>query len=39
LKKDMTRIEHIAVVLLVILLVSWIVFRYSKSIKKSKDQS
>jgi membrane protein DedA with SNARE-associated domain len=39
LKKDMTRIEHIAVVLLVILLMSWIVFRYFKSIKKSKDQS
>jgi membrane protein DedA with SNARE-associated domain len=38
LKKDMTRIEHIAVVLLVILLMSWIVFRYFKSIKKSKDQ-
>jgi membrane protein DedA with SNARE-associated domain len=39
LKKDMTRIEHIAVVLLVILLMSWIVFRYFKSIKKSKGQS
>jgi membrane protein DedA with SNARE-associated domain len=39
LKKDMTRIEHIAVVLLVILLMSWIFFRYFKSIKKSKDQS
>jgi len=39
LKKDMTRIEHIAVVLLVILLMSWIVFRYFKSIKKSEDPS
>ncbi len=39
LKKDMTRIEHIAVVFLIILLMSWIVFRYFKNIKKSKDQS
>jgi membrane protein DedA with SNARE-associated domain len=36
LKKDMTRIEHIAVVLLVILLMSWIVLRYFKSIKGLK---
>ena len=39
LKKDMTRFEHVAVVLLVILLMGWIVLRYFKSTKKSKDQS
>ena len=39
LKKDMTRIEHVAVVLLILLIMSWIVLRYFKSIKKSKDQS
>jgi len=39
LRKDMTRIEHVAVVVLILLLMSWIVLRYFKSIKKSKDQS
>ncbi len=39
LKKDMTRIEHIAVVLFVMLIISWIVFRYLKNIKKTNDQS
>ena len=39
LRKDMSRIEHVAVVVLILLLMSWIVLRYFKSIKKSKDQS
>jgi membrane protein DedA with SNARE-associated domain len=39
LKKDMTRIEHVAVVLLILLFMSWVVLRYFKSIKKSKDHS
>ena len=39
LKKDMTRIEHVAAVLFIMLLVSWIIFRYLKSIRKSDDPS
>jgi membrane protein DedA with SNARE-associated domain len=39
LKKDMTRIEHVAVVLFIMLFISWIILRYLKSIKKSNDQS
>jgi len=34
LKKDLTRIEHIAVVLLVILLAGWMVFRYFKGSRR-----
>jgi membrane protein DedA with SNARE-associated domain len=39
LKKDIGRIEHVAVVLLVMLMIIWIIFRYLKSIKKTKNQS
>ena len=39
LKKDITRVEHIAVLLIIMLFVGWIIFRYFKSIKKLKDQS
>jgi membrane protein DedA with SNARE-associated domain len=39
LKKDAARIEHVAVVLFVMLIISWIIFRYLKSIKKTNDQS
>ena len=35
LKKDLTRIEHIAIVVFVILLAGWFVFKYFKSDKKS----
>jgi membrane protein DedA with SNARE-associated domain len=34
LKKDLTRIEHIAIVVLMILIVGWIVFKYFKGSKK-----
>jgi len=39
LKKDMARIEHVAVVLFIMLLVSWIIFRYLKGIRQSNDPS
>ena len=39
LKKDITRVEHIAVLLIIMLFVGWIIFRYFKGIKKLKDQS
>jgi membrane protein DedA with SNARE-associated domain len=39
LKKDTARIEHVAVLLFVMLIISWIIFRYLKSIKKTNDQS
>jgi membrane protein DedA with SNARE-associated domain len=39
LKKDITRVEHIAVLLMIMLFVGWIIFRYFKGIKKLKDQS
>jgi membrane protein DedA with SNARE-associated domain len=38
LKKDVTRVEHIAVLLIIMLFVGWIIFRYFKSIKKLKDR-
>ena len=38
LKKDMTRIEHIAIVVFVILLAGWFIFRYFEGYKKSKDE-
>jgi len=34
LRKDVTRVEHMAVVVLVLLLVAWIFFRYFKNIRK-----
>ncbi len=37
LKKDITRVEHFAVLFIIVLFVGWIVFRYFKSIKKLKD--
>jgi len=37
--KDLRRIEHVAVVLFLMLFISWIIFRYRKSIKKTNDQS
>jgi membrane protein DedA with SNARE-associated domain len=37
LKKDMTRIEHIAIVVFMILLAGWFVFKYFKGDKKSKN--
>jgi len=37
LKKDLTRIEHIAVVVLMILFTSWIVFKYFKGHKKMEE--
>jgi len=39
LKKDMARIEHVLVVLFIMLLVSWIIFRYLKGIRQSNDPS
>ena len=39
LKKDITRVEHIAVLLMIMLIVGWIIFRYVKGFKKLKDQS
>jgi membrane protein DedA with SNARE-associated domain len=39
LKKDMARIEHVSVVLFIMLLVSWIIFRYLKGIRQSNDPS
>jgi membrane protein DedA with SNARE-associated domain len=39
LKKDITRVEHIAVLIIIMLFVGWIIFRYFKNIKKLKDQS
>jgi membrane protein DedA with SNARE-associated domain len=39
LKKDITRVEHIAVLLIIMLFAGWIIFRYFKGIKKLKDQS
>jgi membrane protein DedA with SNARE-associated domain len=37
LKKDVTRIEHIAMVIFAILLAGWFVFKYFKGDKRSKD--
>jgi hypothetical protein len=37
--KDLRSIGHVAQVLLVMLIISWIIFRYLKSIKKTNDQS
>ncbi|MEM4721942.1 MAG: DedA family protein [Candidatus Methanomethylicaceae archaeon] len=34
LKKDVTRIEHIAIVVSILLLMSWIVFRYFRNSRK-----
>jgi membrane protein DedA with SNARE-associated domain len=39
LKKDVTRIEHIGVVVLVLLLFGGIIFRYFRSNRKSKTKS
>ncbi len=39
LKKDVTRIEHIGVVVLVLLLLGGIIFRYFKNNRKSKTKS
>jgi membrane protein DedA with SNARE-associated domain len=39
LKKDVTRIEHIGVVVLVLLLFGGIIFRYFKNNRKSKTKS
>jgi len=36
LKKDMTRMEHMAIVVLVILIASGIIFWYFKNVKKIK---
>ena len=38
LKKDITRVEHIAVLVIILLFVGWIIFRYIKNIKKLKGQ-
>jgi membrane protein DedA with SNARE-associated domain len=38
LKKDITRVEHIVVLLMITLFVGWIIFRYFKSLKKLKDR-
>jgi membrane protein DedA with SNARE-associated domain len=39
LKKDLTRIEHIAIAAFVILLTFWLVFRHVKMRKKSKGKA
>jgi membrane protein DedA with SNARE-associated domain len=39
LKKDATRIEHIGVVILVLLLLGGIIFRYFKNYRKAKTKS
>ena len=39
LKKDVTRIEHIGVVVLVLLLFGGIIFRYFRNNRKSKTKS
>ena len=31
IKKDITRVEHIAILLIIILIVIWLLFRYFKS--------
>jgi membrane protein DedA with SNARE-associated domain len=37
LRKDVTRVEHIGVLFIIMLFVGWIIFRYFKGIKKLKD--
>jgi membrane protein DedA with SNARE-associated domain len=37
LKKDLTRIEHIAIVVLMILFAGWLVFKYFKGSKKFEE--
>jgi membrane protein DedA with SNARE-associated domain len=37
LRKDLTRIEHIAIVVLMILFAGWLVFKYFKGSKKFEE--
>ncbi len=36
LKKDLMRVEHIAIIVFIILILSWIVFKYFRGVKKFK---